>query len=244
VTGYGFAEDAEVRATQIERHPSFSRVRVARPDRPPLDLTLNLPGRHNVQNALAAVAVATEVGVGDAAIQSALHGFQGIARRFQVYGEVATAVGRVLLVDDYGHHPREVAATLETIRCAWPQRRLVLVFQPHRYTRTRDLLDDFAGVLADADVLLLLEVYAAGEPPIPGADGRALSRAIRQRGRVEPIFVAKHEDLETTLSEVLHEGDVLLTQGAGDIGHLAARLAENLRLGIGNRTLREVEPCR
>jgi UDP-N-acetylmuramate--alanine ligase len=178
-----------------------------------------------VLNALAAVAVASELGVTDAAIQRALMGFQGIGRRFQVCEQMPNRAGEVLLVDDYGHHPREVAATIGAIREGWPERRLVMLFQPHRYTRTRDLFDDFAQVLSQVDALLLLEVYPAGEAPVPGADGRALARAIRQRGRVEPIFVPQHADLPGVLANVLQDGDILLTQGAGDIGGISADLA-------------------
>ncbi len=189
-----------------------------------LDVTLNLPGRHNVLNALAAIAVAREVGVTDEAIRMALSLFDGIGRRFQVYGEQETPAGNVLLVDDYGHHPREIAATVAAIRDGWPTRRLVVAFQPHRYTRTRDLFEDFAAVLSDVDVLVLTEVYAAGEAAISGADGRTLSRAVRTRGRVDPVFVDRVIDLGVALDGVLQEGDVLLMLGAGDIGTAAASL--------------------
>lgn len=190
-----------------------------------LPVTLNLPGRHNVLNALAAIAVAGELDIADAAIQSALANFAGIGRRFQVYGECRLPAGRVLLIDDYGHHPREVAAVIDAIRNGWPGRRLVVAFQPHRYTRTRDLFEDFAQVLSEADALVLTEVYAAGEAPIAGADGRALSRAIRLRGRVDPVFVDSAADLVEVLPGVLADGDVLLMAGAGDIGAAAAELA-------------------
>jgi UDP-N-acetylmuramate--alanine ligase len=156
---------------------------------------LNIPGLHNVRNALAAIVVANELGVSDAAICRALANFQGIDRRMQYLGDAQVAGGAISIVDDYGHHPTEIAATLEALHQAWPDRRLVLVFQPHRYTRTRDLLDDFANVLAGLDVLLVTEVYAAGEAPIKGADGRAICRAIRSRGKVEPIFVEKVEHI-------------------------------------------------
>ncbi|HEY9197740.1 MAG TPA: UDP-N-acetylmuramate--L-alanine ligase [Gammaproteobacteria bacterium] len=190
-----------------------------------LPVTLNLPGRHNVLNALAAIAIASELGIADGAIQSALANFAGIGRRFQVYGECRVADGRVLLVDDYGHHPRELAAVIAAIRNGWPERRLVLAFQPHRYTRTRDLFEDFAQVLSDVDALVLTEVYAAGEAPIAGADGRALSRAIRLRGQVDPVFVDAVADLPDVLPGVLADGDVLLMAGAGDIGAMSAELA-------------------
>jgi UDP-N-acetylmuramate--alanine ligase len=190
-----------------------------------LPVTLNLPGRHNVLNALAAIAVASELGIGDAAIQSALKNFAGIGRRFQVYGECVAPAGRVLLVDDYGHHPRELAAVIDAIRNGWPERRLVLAFQPHRYTRTRDLFEDFTQVLSEVDALVLAEVYPAGEPPIAGADGRALSRAIRLRGQVDPVFASTAAELPEVLAGVLADGDVLLMAGAGDIGAVAADLA-------------------
>ena len=190
-----------------------------------LPVTLNLPGRHNVLNALAAIAVAGELDIADAAIQSALANFAGIGRRFQVYGECRLPTGRVLLIDDYGHHPREVAAVIDAIRNGWPERRLVVAFQPHRYTRTRDLFEDFAQVLSEADALVLTEVYAAGEAPIAGADGRALSRAIRLRGQVDPVFVDSAADLAEVLPGVLADGDVLLMAGAGDIGAASAELA-------------------
>ncbi|MFN2308160.1 MAG: UDP-N-acetylmuramate--L-alanine ligase [Gammaproteobacteria bacterium] len=190
-----------------------------------LSITLNLPGRHNVLNALAAIAVAGELGVADAAIQTALKNFAGIDRRFQMHGECATPAGRVLLIDDYGHHPRELAAVIDAIRNGWPGRRLVLAFQPHRYTRTRDLFEDFTQVLSEVDVLVLAEVYAAGESPIAGADGRALARAVRLRGQVDPVFVSTAGELPEVLPGVLAEGDVLLLAGAGDIGVVAAELA-------------------
>ena len=187
----------------------------------PLSITLNLPGRHNVLNALAAIAVATELEIDGAAIQRALAGFQGIDRRLQVLGDVETAHGRVTLVDDYGHHPTEIAATLEAARQAWPGRRIVLVFEPHRFTRTRDLLDDFAQVLSTADALVVAEVYPAGEAPIPGADGKALCRAIRSRGAIEPVLLKSLDQLPPVLAGIVRDGDVVLTMGAGSIGAAA-----------------------
>jgi UDP-N-acetylmuramate--alanine ligase len=181
-----------------------------------------------VLNALASIGVAHELGVPDEAIQKALSQFQGVGRRFQIQGEVATRNGKVLLVDDYGHHPTEIEATLLAARQAWPDRRLVLVFQPHRYTRTRDLFEDFARVLSEADSLVVLEVYAANEDPIPGADSRALCRAIRMRGKVDPVFVEEPEKLAETLRDLIQEGDVILTQGAGNVGALAAALPQQL----------------
>ena len=196
-----------------------------------LHVKLRLPGMHNVRNALAAIAVADELQIGDDAVVRALEKFEGIDRRFQSLGEVRTAVGEVLLVDDYGHHPTEIAATLAAAKSGWPKRRLVLVFQPHRYTRTRDLMDDFATVLSEADVLILLDVYAAGEDPIAGADGRAMARAIRTRGAVEPVFVESLDDLQPVLEGLLAEGDLVLTMGAGDIGAYASGLPELLGKG-------------
>ncbi len=232
VLTYGFVPDADLRASDLQAVGLQSRFQVHLPDRAePLPVVLNLPGRHNALNALAAIAVAREVGVDDAAMQRALQGFQGIGRRFQVYGEIATAAGNVVLVDDYGHHPREIAATLAAIREVWPHRRLVVAFQPHRYTRTRDLFEDFARVLSEPDLLLLTEVYAAGEVPIAGADGRSLARAIRMRGQVEPVFVERAAQLAEALPPLLQGGDVLLTLGAGDIGAAAATLPVQLAMG-------------
>ena len=218
---YGYGEDADVRAVNVDRRGVQSRFDVLRPGREPLAVSLNLPGRHNVLNALAAIAVATELDVDDAAIQRALAGFQGIDRRLQWLGDVQVAAGRVTLVDDYGHHPTEVAATLEAARQGWPDRRVVLVFQPHRYTRTRDLLDEFARVLSEADALIVAEVYPAGEAPIAGADGKSLCRAIRSRGRVEPVLLKSLDELPGALADLLRDGDVVLTMGAGSIGAAA-----------------------
>ena len=198
---------------------------------PVMHVTMDLPGLHNVRNALAAIAVAWELQISDETIIKALQDFEGIDRRFQQMGEVKTAAGTVMLVDDYGHHPTEIAATLLAAKTGWPDRRVVLVFQPHRYSRTRDLMDDFATVLADADVLVLLDVYAAGEDVIAGADGRAMARAVRSRGSVEPVFVESLEDLQPVLLDVIEDGDLVLTMGAGDIGTYAARLPELIRSG-------------
>jgi UDP-N-acetylmuramate--alanine ligase len=221
---YGFAPEADIRAVNVVRDGLQSRYEAWRVGREPLSITVNLPGRHNVLNSLAAVAVATELDLPDAAIQRALAQFQGIDRRLQQLGEVEWPGGRALVVDDYGHHPTEVAATLDAVRQGWPTRRLVLAFQPHRYTRTRDLLDDFGRVLSDCDVLLVTEVYAAGEVPIAGADGRAICRAVRSRGVTEPIFVERIDDLADSLRGILHDGDVVLTMGAGNIGAVAQDL--------------------
>jgi UDP-N-acetylmuramate--alanine ligase len=228
---YGFGEGADIRAVDVVRDGLQSHYRALRAGHEPLKLTVNLPGRHNVLNSLAAVAVATELGIGDAAIQKALANFQGIDRRLQQLGEIQWAGGRALIVDDYGHHPTEVAATLDAVRQGWPERRLVLAFQPHRYTRTRDLLDDFAHVLGDCDVLLVTEVYAAGEAPIAGADGRAICRAVRSRGVMEPIFVERVDELAESLRGILHDGDVILTMGAGNIGAVAQALPSRFAAG-------------
>ena len=229
VTTYGLTNEADVYAEALRQEGSRTHFRVARPQKEEwLDITLNMPGHHNVLNALAAIAVAHEIGIEDAAIKRALENFQGIGRRFQINGEYQTPAGNILHVDDYGHHPREVEATIKAIRDGWPQRRLVVAFQPHRYSRTRDLFEDFTRVLSEVDVLLLLEVYPAGETPIAGADGRTLARAIRTRGQVDPVFVEKIEELPATLKGVLQDDDVLLTLGAGNIGAAAAKLQAQL----------------
>ena len=229
VITYGIESGADVRAVDVEQQGMQTHFTVLRKGHEnALSITLNLPGRHNVLNALAAIAVATELGVSDDSIRQALAGFQGIGRRFQVAGEISTAAGSVLLIDDYAHHPREIAPTLAAVRAGWPERRLVVVFQPHRYSRTHDLLDDFIQVLSGADVLVLGEVYAAGEPPVTGADGRALARGIRARGHVDPVFVEDLAELPAVLNDLLRDGDVLLTLGAGDIGAASARLMTDL----------------
>ncbi len=215
---YGTHPEADIRAVDIRRDGTRSIVSVARPGVSELlQLTVCMPGHHNVLNSLAAVAVAHELDINDDALQTALSEFAGIDRRLQIIGEVQTRVGSVLFVDDYAHHPTEIAATLEAVRHAWPDRRHVVVFQPHRYTRTRDLLDDFAEVLAGVDRLLVTEVYAAGEQPIATANGRALCRAIRSRSQVEPVFVADINSLADDLEAVLEAGDVVVTLGAGSI---------------------------
>lgn len=242
ITTYGTNEDADIRAVNIQYNENTTEFDVLRSGdtfqvspslrsteveqnygdtsnvSPVMHVSLRLPGIHNVRNALAAIAVADELQIGDAAVMAALEKFEGIDRRFQSLGEVRTTAGKVLLVDDYGHHPTEVAATLAAAKSGYPERRVVLVFQPHRYTRTRDLMDDFASVLSEADVLVLLDVYAAGEDPIPGADGRSMARAVRTRGAVEPVFVERLDDLAGVLGDVLTDGDLVLTMGAGDIG--------------------------
>jgi UDP-N-acetylmuramate--alanine ligase len=229
---YGLREGVDVRAIELERSRAGTRFLVTRTGRQePLPVMLNLPGTHNVRNALAAIAVATELGVEDQAICRALESFQGIDRRMQYLGEARVAGGTVSIVDDYGHHPTEIAATLEALHQAWPGRRLVLVFQPHRYTRTRDLLDDFANVLSSVDVLFVTEVYAAGETPIEGADGRAICRAVRSRGKVEPVFVEKLSNIAAALKAVLRADDVIVTMGAGHIGATAQDLPAALNRG-------------
>jgi UDP-N-acetylmuramate--alanine ligase len=237
VVTYGLSEAADVRAVNIERHGIQSAYQVLRKGRAPLSVRLNTPGIHNVLNSLAAIAVATELEVDDMAIQNALLHFQGIDRRLQQYGDVVTSRGSVTLIDDYGHHPTEIAATLEAIRQGWPGRRVVLAFEPHRYTRTRDLLDEFALVLSHTDALLVTNVYAAGEKPIQGADGKAICRAIRSHGRVEPVLVHKVDELPEAMLNILKDGDVLVTMGAGSIGALAPELAARLRqLDVPNGT--------
>jgi UDP-N-acetylmuramate--alanine ligase len=233
VTTYGFHVDANVRAVDARPEGGRMRFEVLRQNgvrMDPLDITLNLPGMHNVQNALAAIAVATELGVSDDAIGAALAHFTGVGRRFQRHGEVPLASGGTFtLVDDYGHHPVEMAATLDAARGAFPDRRIVLAFQPHRYTRTRDLFEDFVRVLSQADVAILGEVYAAGELPIVAADGRALARAIRVAGRVEPVFVEDIDGMPRTILDLALDGDVVITMGAGSIGGVPGKLLELTR---------------
>ncbi|MEM9383631.1 MAG: UDP-N-acetylmuramate--L-alanine ligase [Pseudomonadota bacterium] len=227
---YGIHKEADLRASDVQADGMMSRFR-AHSGAGDASFEVALPGLHNVRNALAAIAVGRELGCNDEAIRRALGSFAGIGRRFQRRGEVRTQAGRVELVDDYGHHPTEVEATLQAARSVFPGRRLVACFQPHRYTRTRDLMDDFARVLSSTDVLLVLEVYAAGETPIAGADGRAIARAVRQRGRVEPVFVERVKDLATTLLGVVKDGDVVMTLGAGTVGAVAEDLAQRLASG-------------
>ena len=232
VLSYGFSEEADVRALNLRQGGSQCEFDVRFKDSgQTLAVTLNMPGRHNVLNALAAIAVAKQCGVEDQHILNGLRQFEGIGRRFQSSGDLNTAVGSVMVVDDYAHHPRELAAAIQTVRDNWPHRRLVLAFQPHRYTRTRDLFEDFAHVLSEVDVLFLVEVYAAGEVPIAAADGRSLCRAIRTGGQVEPIFVEDIEELPDLLLDVLQDQDILLTCGAGNIGAVAAELPSRLMKG-------------
>ena len=226
---YGLEQPADVTATGLQAQAGRTRFDVTLPDQRVLtEIELNLPGRHNVRNALAAITVAWELGVEPEAMQRALSGFQGIGRRMQALGEVDTPTGRVRIIDDYGHHPTEIAATCEAVRAGWPGHRLVIAFQPHRFTRTQDLFDDFARVLADADVLLMAEVYSAGEAPIAGADARALCRAIRARGRVDPVLVPDVHELAGALRTLINDGDIVLTLGAGNIGAVARELPARL----------------
>ncbi len=194
-----------------------------------LDITLNMPGLHNVQNALAAIVIAIELGVEKTKIASALKKFEGISRRFQMYGELMFSDRKVMLIDDYGHHPSEVDATIKAIRSGWPEKRLVVLFQPHRYSRTRDLFEDFVHALSQVDKLLLLEVYSAGEDIIAGADSRSLSRSIRNRGKVDPIFIEQHNDINDVLTETIANGDILLTLGAGNVGAIGAHIYEKFK---------------
>jgi UDP-N-acetylmuramate--alanine ligase len=228
ITTYGFDEAAQVRAVDARFENGQMRFRVMREDLADLEVTLNHPGMHNVLNALAAIAVATEVGAADAPIVKALAEFDGVGRRFQSHGELPIKKGGSFrLIDDYGHHPAEMAATLAAARGAFPGRRLVLVFQPHRYTRTRDCFEDFVRILSQTDALVLTEVYPAGETPIVAADGRALARAVRVVGHVEPVFVEQVGELSATVLELVQGGDVVLVMGAGSIGQVAARIAED-----------------
>jgi len=228
VTTYGFSEDADVRAENVRQEGPRMRFDLVLPDGTPTPVTLALPGRHNVQNALAAASVAWQLGVTPEAIAAALEQFQGIGRRFNMKAVLRTPRGAsVQLVDDYGHHPNELAAVFEAARGGWPERRLVVAFQPHRYSRTRDLLDDFAAVLSEVDALVLTEVYPAGEDPIAGADARSLARAIRARGRIDPVVVDDMDELFHVLGDVLEDGDLLLMMGAGSIGQAAQRLADD-----------------
>jgi UDP-N-acetylmuramate--alanine ligase len=236
VITYGVHKDADIRAVDIKQdgmHTAFSVIR--RGNYPALQVTLNMPGWHNMLNSLAAIAVATRLAVSDDAIVKSLGAFKGVGRRFQIQGDIAVEGGKLTLVDDYGHHPREIAATLEALRQAWPDRRSVIIFQPHRYTRTRDLFEDFVQILSTVDVLILMDVYPAGEAVISGADGRALSRAIRMRGQVDPVFVDVWQELPKILAGIVRPDDVILTMGAGNVGQIATQLPELLTEELGCR---------
>ncbi|MGR5287342.1 UDP-N-acetylmuramate--L-alanine ligase [Vibrio maritimus] len=231
VITYGFSEDADVRIENYRQEGQQGKFTVVRKGRDNLEITLNIPGEHNALNASAAIAVATEDNISDEAIVKAMLGTEGTGRRFEHLGEFETGNGRVMLVDDYGHHPTEVDVTIKAARNGWADKRLVMVFQPHRYSRTRDLYDDFANVLEQVDVLVMLDVYSAGEAPIAGADGRSLCRTIRTRGKLDPVFVPEMNGLPSVLSNLLQDGDLVLTQGAGDIGKVAKQL-EKMKLDI------------
>jgi UDP-N-acetylmuramate--alanine ligase len=229
LVSYGFGERSDIRASGVERDGLKTRFKAEFKDgRKPLSVELNLPGVHNVLNSLAAIAVARELEIRDAPLLKALAEFSGVDRRLQVQGTVTTAAGRVTFVDDYGHHPTELAATIAAARGAWPGRRLVVCFQPHRYTRTLALIDDFAQVLSTVDALILTNVYSAGETPLAGADGKSLARAVRVRGAVEPIFIEDLSELVTVLAQILQADDVVLTMGAGSIGAVAPTLPRAL----------------
>jgi UDP-N-acetylmuramate--alanine ligase len=235
---YGIHEDADIRAVDIKQDGMITAFNVIRRgNHPPLQVTLNMPGWHNMLNSLAAIAVATRLTVSDDAILKSLSAFKGVGRRFQIQGDLAIDGGKLTLVDDYGHHPREIAATLEALRQAWPDRRSVIIFQPHRYTRTRDLFEDFVQILSTVDVLILMDVYPAGEMLIPGADGRALSRAIRMRGQIDPVFVDVWEELPKILAGIVRPDDVILTMGAGNVGQIAVQLPESLAEALESRAL-------
>ncbi|MGI9278937.1 MAG: UDP-N-acetylmuramate--L-alanine ligase [Endozoicomonas sp.] len=235
---YGESEEADFRAVNIQQKGMKTSFELERKlnDNKKVKVELNIPGRHNVLNALATYVVASDEGMPDEVICEGLKQFQGVGRRFQVQGHFQTESAQVMLVDDYGHHPTEVAATIKAIRAGWPDKRLVMVYQPHRYSRTRDLYEDFVEVLSQVDVLLLMEVYPAGEEPIPGADSRSLCRSIRQRGQLEPIFISSPDEVGTVLQGVVEDSDLVLTQGAGDIGALAARLAAELGEKLEDKT--------
>ncbi len=226
IVTYGFDEAADVRATLVLQTGIRTHFVVERPRHNKLEIVLNLPGNHNILNALAAITVATELNIPDHIIQKALEEFSGVGRRFQVCGDYSLSQGgSVMLVDDYGHHPKEIAATLQAIRQGWPDRRLVMVYQPHRYTRTHDFFEDFCAILSKPDQLVLLDIYSAGEAVIAGADGASLHRAINARRETDSVFVEQHRELASTLHTLLRDGDILLMQGAGNIGALCARLA-------------------
>lgn len=229
---YGIHHPADIRALNVryEGMSSHFTLACARDGRT-LDVTLNMPGEHNVLNALAAIAIAAELEVEDTAILKALREFQGVGRRFQNYGDIEMENGTISLIDDYGHHPTEMQATIDAVKDAWPERRMVLLFQPHRFTRTRDLFEDLSQVLSEPEVLVLMDVYAASEEPIAGADGRSLARSIRLRGKVDPIFVSEEDDVAETLKNILQDGDVLLSLGAGSVGAIAANLPRKLAKG-------------
>ncbi len=225
---YGFNDGVDYQAIDVMQKGTVSEYKIKRKNKPGLiKIVLNMPGKHNVLNSLAAFAVANEDNVNGASIAQALQNFSGIGRRFESHGVFETEKGEIELVDDYGHHPTELKATIEAVKSGWKDKRLVMVFQPHRYTRTRDLYEDFASVLSNVDLLVMLDVYPAGEKPIAGADSRSLCRTIRQHGKTEPVFVEKIEDLDSAINAIIKDGDLLLTQGAGSVGGIAKAWAKN-----------------
>ena len=226
VITYGFSEDADYRIENYEQTGFQGHYTVITPSKKRIEVLLNVPGQHNALNATAALAMAKEEGIGDEAILAALADFQGAGRRFDQLGEFIRPNGKVMLVDDYGHHPTEVAVTIQAARQGWQNKRVVMIFQPHRYSRTRDLFDDFVQVLSQVDVLIMLDVYAAGEAAITGADSRALCRSIRNLGKIDPIFVADHAQLAEIMDQVLQDGDLILAQGAGNVSKLSRQLVE------------------
>jgi UDP-N-acetylmuramate--alanine ligase len=224
---YGFSEKADYQIVNLKQVRQFTEFEIIRPDNlGTLKVNLNIPGRHNALNATAAVAIASDEGISDEHICAGLSKFQGVGRRFEIQGDFPVQSGTAMLLDDYGHHPTEVAATIAAIRDGWPEARLVMIYQPHRYSRTKDLYEDFVKVLSDVDVLLMLEVYSAGEESIPGADSRSLCRSIRARGNVDPVFVQEGEDIRKVLSGIVLAGDIVVTQGAGSVGLLARQLSD------------------
>ncbi|MFT7008575.1 MAG: UDP-N-acetylmuramate--alanine ligase [Colwellia sp.] len=227
VITYGFSDDADIRAVNYQQDGGVSYFTVEIEGQPPLKMSVNLPGQHNVLNALAGVAVAKDEGINDEAIYQALAEFAGIGRRFEQLGQLSTEAGNMVLVDDYGHHPSEVKATILAMRTGWPDKRLVMIFQPHRYSRMRDLYEDFVEVLSEVDCLFLLDVYSAGEAPIVSADSKSLTRSIRNRGQIEPIYVSDVDMLPALLAAQLQDNDMVITQGAGNIGVVARDLCSN-----------------
>jgi len=227
VLTYGLSPQADFCVQEVSHQNQKSSFTVSRPDKTDISLTLNMPGIHNVLNATAAIAIATDEGLKDEDIIQGLESFQGVGRRFEMHGDLTFSRGKAMLVDDYGHHPTEVAANIQAVRTGWPGKRLVMIYQPHRYSRTQDLYEDFVDVLSGVDMLLLLDVYPAGEKAIKGADSKSLCRSIRQRGQLDPVFVKKHQDIPNLLEELLEDGDLLLTQGAGSVGLISTRLAQD-----------------
>ena len=226
---YGFSEDADFRIINFKQKAHIITFEVSRPqEKTSLQVHLNMPGRHNALNATAAIVIATDEGMDDSDICAGIEKFSGVGRRFDIQGEFPHSGGKVTLIDDYGHHPTEVAATIKALRGGWPENRLIMIYQPHRYSRTRDLYEDFVEVLSEVDVLLLLEVYSAGEKKIPGADSRSLCRSIRLRGKLDPFYVQKENNVLELLRGILEPGDIVLTQGAGSVGVLSKEISKNL----------------